>query len=206
MKINWSLVISGIMLLSSCAYGQKSKDIMTITEELPYAEIGDYPESISELSILTRLIDGLGYRYYWATDSLRQEDLDYKISEDSRPAGETLDHLYGLSDFILNFAMDRPNIRPREEVEMSWEEKRKATLENFKKSSELIGAMTKEDFAALEIHFQRGENTSSMSMWHIINGPISDALYHVGQIVTYRRASGNPLNPRVNVFMGKNRS
>ena len=30
-----------------------------------------------------------------------------------------------------------------------------------------------------------------------------DALYHVGQVVSYRRAAGNPIDPQVNVFLGK---
>jgi len=37
----------------------------------------------------------------------------------------------------------------------------------------------------------------------MMNGPLADAIYHVGQIVVFRRANGNPQNPRVNVFMGK---
>jgi len=38
--------------------------------------------------------------------------------------------------------------------------------------------------------------------WHIINGPISDALTHVGQINSFRRLSGNCV-PKANVFTGK---
>jgi hypothetical protein len=37
--------------------------------------------------------------------------------------------------------------------------------------------------------------------WHIINGPISDALSHVGQINSFRRLAGNP-TPKANVFTG----
>jgi hypothetical protein len=39
--------------------------------------------------------------------------------------------------------------------------------------------------------------------WNQINGPISDALWHCGQVVMNRRASGNPLQLGVNVFVGK---
>ena len=39
--------------------------------------------------------------------------------------------------------------------------------------------------------------------WNMINGPISDAIWHSGQVVANRRASGNPINPKVNVFIGK---
>jgi hypothetical protein len=37
--------------------------------------------------------------------------------------------------------------------------------------------------------------------WHIVNGPISDALTHVGQINSFRRLAGNP-TPKANVFTG----
>jgi hypothetical protein len=42
-------------------------------------------------------------------------------------------------------------------------------------------------------------------MWNVINGPVSDAIYHVGQIVAFRRAAGNPMHPGVSVFSGRNR-
>jgi hypothetical protein len=37
----------------------------------------------------------------------------------------------------------------------------------------------------------------------MINGPIADALWHAGQVVTLRRVSGNPINPKVSVFNGR---
>jgi hypothetical protein len=43
----------------------------------------------------------------------------------------------------------------------------------------------------------------SFPFWNQINGPISDALWHCGQVVMNRRASGNPLQKGVNVFIGK---
>jgi hypothetical protein len=38
--------------------------------------------------------------------------------------------------------------------------------------------------------------------WNMINGPLADALTHVGQINTYRRMNGNP-TPRADVFRGR---
>ena len=37
--------------------------------------------------------------------------------------------------------------------------------------------------------------------WHMVNGPLADALTHVGQINTFRRLAGNPC-PEANVFKG----
>ena len=40
-------------------------------------------------------------------------------------------------------------------------------------------------------------------MWNQINGPIADALWHCGQVVSFRRASGNPYNSKASLFTGK---
>ena len=175
------------------------------TSNLPYASIGEYPSSHSAGNIIKRMIDGLGYRYYWVTDSLTVEDLNFKPGETNRTSLETLDHLLGLSRFILKTAQGLSNVRGVEQPEYEWEEKRKMTLENFKEASSIFSEMTEDDLSKCEIKFKRGDNESSVPFWHIINGPISDAIYHVGQIVSNRRASGNPLDPRVSVFNGKNR-
>jgi len=39
--------------------------------------------------------------------------------------------------------------------------------------------------------------------WNLINGPFSDIIYHTGQVVAFRRITGNPINPGVNVFVGQ---
>ena len=47
-------------------------------DKLPYDKIPDAPESYTAGSVVSRMIDGLGFRYYWATDGLRTEDLQYR--------------------------------------------------------------------------------------------------------------------------------
>ncbi|MEM1319615.1 MAG: hypothetical protein AAGG75_05125 [Bacteroidota bacterium] len=170
---------------------------------LPYHEIPEAPEAYTGGAVAARMIDGLGYRYYWGTEGLRPEDLAYKPSDDSRTSGETLEHLFNLSRTILNAAQKAPNIRPVEKEELSFAEQRKRTLENLYAASQLLRASQPEEVKDFEIIFQRGERRSSFPFWNVLNGPITDAIYHVGQIVSYRRASGNPLNPMVNVFIGK---
>ena len=183
----------------------KLSDTIIDTVPLPYHTILDYPTSFESGAIISRTIDGLGYRYYWATKDLRPEDLDYTISSDSRPAKETLDHLYGLTMLIKNASTNSPNIRPQPENEMTWDEQRSATLMAIKSASDAFRKMDKNQVSEMNIIFQRGENKSEYPIWNLLNGPLADAIYHVGQIVSYRRASGNPLDPRVNVFMGRNR-
>ena len=55
----------------------------------------------------------------------------------------------------------------------------------------------------LKIVFKKGSKKQAFPFWNAINGPISDALWHIGQVVTFRRSSGNPFSSKVDVFMGK---
>lgn len=175
------------------------------TMEVPYHTIPDYPIDFNSGHMIGRVIDGLGYRYYWATKDLRPEDLAYKISEDSRSSSETLDHLYGLASMINNTARNAPNVRPIEEVDMTWEEKRTATLMKLKEASDVFKSKDQSAVSEAKIIFERNGERSEVAFWHLLNGPLADALTHVGQILAFRRASGNPQDPTVNVFMGKNR-
>lgn len=173
--------------------------------DLPYHQIPDYPETFTTGNVIGRMIDGLGYRYYWATEGLRKEDLSFKPSEDARSMGETLDHLYGLSITIVNAPGKQANIRSADWSGLTYEQKRRKTLENFQKTSDLVKGSQESDFEEYNVVFIRGENTTEFPFWNMLNGPIADAIYHVGQIVSFRRSSGNPMHPRVNVFIGKTR-
>jgi hypothetical protein len=51
--------------------------------------------------------------------------------------------------------------------------------------------------------FSYGGNYAEYPLWNMLNGPLADAIYHTGQIVTFRRTTGNPSNKRVNVFRGR---
>ncbi len=171
--------------------------------ELPYYQIPEPPEDYSPGNIMARMLDGLGYRYYWATFELTNDDLNYRPSVDSRTVQQTTEHIYGLSITILNTVNGKPNVRPPQSSEMKdFATLRKSTLDNIYRASQIVKGKGSSDLEGLDIIFQRGERTSSFPFWNLINGPIADALYHTGQVVAFRRASGNPLHPGVNVFTG----
>ena len=177
------------MITHSNAQDQKS--------DLPYYQIPDYPEEYNANNVAARMLDGLGYRYYWATEGLREEDLAYRPSEDSRTTGETLQHIYGLSRTIMTAPQSKVNTYPREDL--TFEETRKRTLENIQLASRLLKEGKEGDMDNYKMIFQRGDNTTEYPFWNMINGPIADAIYHTGQVVAYRRASGNPIPPGVRV-------
>ncbi|WP_412984202.1 hypothetical protein [Pontimicrobium sp. IMCC45349] len=175
-------------------------NLLAQDKTLPFYEIPEAPSVYNECTVVARMIEGLGFRYYWATEGLRAEDLAYKASESGRTSDETIDHIYGLSKVIVNSALKVPNERGEEET-LSFEEKRKKTLENFKTAADIFRvSKSLEEFT---IVFKRGGNTSEFPFWNQINGPIEDAVWHCGQVVMLRRASGNPFSSNVSVFSGK---
>jgi uncharacterized damage-inducible protein DinB len=173
---------------------------------LPFSEIPEYAANYESGNIVKRFIDGLGYRYYWASEGLTAKDLAYRPSADSRDMHSTLVHIYGLSEMIKNAALDLPNLRPSDYTHFSYEELRSGTLKNLEKASNQLENMSSDEVSKLKITVKNGDKERTSEYWHMLNGPISDAIYHVGQVVVFRRTSGNPINPKVNVFEGKNRS
>ena len=188
----------------NCLYSQTPDSSQTIPDTLPYYQIPDYPESYTAENVAARMIDGLGFRYYWATDGLRPEDLAYKPSAEARSSEETIDHILGLSEVVVNAARRQPNKRGSEPSgdPATFAEKRKKTLENLKEASDLLksGKVKLEDCTLV---FENGDRSSEYPFWNNINGPIADALWHTGQVVSFRRASGNPFNSKASVFIGK---
>ncbi len=171
--------------------------------KLPYHQIPDAPETFTAAGVTARMIDGLGYRYYWATEGLRSEDLAYNPGNDGKTCSEVLEHIAGLSNFILTAIHKEVNGTRKVPENMSWSEQRAFTLNNLKEISDILRETG--DVSECKIIFKRDEETSEFPFWNLINGPIEDAIYHTGQIVSYRRSSGNPSDPNVNVFRGKNR-
>lgn len=171
--------------------------------KLPYYEIPEYPEEFNECTVVARMIDGLGFRYYWATEGLRDVDLVFKPNKEARSTKETMLHVYDLTTVILNSANKVPNTGQKP-GEMTYEELRSETLNMLKTAADIF--RSSKDLSQFTIVFQRGENSTEYPFWNQINGPIADALWHCGQIVSHRRSSGNPFTSNVSVFTGKVRN
>jgi len=171
-------------------------------QELPYYQIPEAPETYNEGTVISRMIDGLGFRYYWGTDGLTEKELNYKPGNDARTINETMEHLLGLSRVIVNSAKKLDNDRTKpQKLDLSYEEKRSETLRNFKEASDIFRQVT--DLSEHTIVFKSDKGSREFPFWNNINGPIEDAIWHAGQIVSLRRIAGNPINPKVNVFLGK---
>jgi len=173
---------------------------MNSQENLPFYEISNYPESYSQAEIVGRMIDGLGFRYYWATEGLTEKDLNFRLPNDSRSSIETVVHIYDLSNMILNTALNLP-IDMKSTEGMEFKEIREKTLFNLKEASDIF-KRTK-NFNDHTIVFLRNSEKVEYPFWNQLNGPIEDAVWHCGQIVAFRRASGNPISNKISVFTGK---
>lgn len=171
-------------------------------ENLPYYEIPNYPEAYTAGTVAARVVDGLGFRYYWATEGLRTEDLSYKPNCDARSTEETLFHIYDLSLILANTTQNVPT-ETGGKTQFSFDELRKKTLENIKIASDRLKTMKDDELEKSKMIFKGANGTTEFPFWNVLNGPIDDALWHVGQVVSFRRSSGNPFNDKVSVLRGK---
>lgn len=171
-------------------------------DELPYYEVSEYTDvEYTAGTVAARMIDGLGFRYRWSTEDLREVDLNYQITDSSRTTIQTIDHLLGLSRVIVNATLKVPTDFTKQQPELTFEEKRKETLENFKTASAIL--MTADNLEDFKIQFVFSGGESEYPFWNNINGPIADALWHCGQVTMLRRASGNPISKKVQFLQGK---
>ncbi|WP_299128995.1 hypothetical protein [uncultured Winogradskyella sp.] len=182
-------LISAICLFS-LSFGQE-----TSNTELPYYEVPNYPKEFTAGTMAARMVDALGFRFYWASDGLTEKDLAYKANEGGRSTEATIKHIYDLSKIIANSTLKKTNSRT--EDELSYSEMRIKTLNNLKTAADILRAS--DDISQFKIIFGEQE----IPFWNQVNGPIADAIWHCGQLVIYRRSTGNPINPKVNHFTGK---
>jgi hypothetical protein len=174
-----------------------------LSQELPYREIPDYPATFTAGTVAARVVDGLGFRYYWATEGLRPEDLAFQPNKDGRTTLETIQHIYELTLSIANSTKNAVNDATIPKPKLTFEELRRATLENIREASERLKKASDADVAAMKVIFKNAQGTREFPFWNELNGPIADALWHTGQVVSHRRGSGNPYNDKASVFTGK---
>ncbi|WGK64358.1 hypothetical protein [Croceiramulus getboli] len=193
----------GLVFILISIFGARAQQ-RTEQAELPFKEIPAYPENYESGNVMARFIDGLGYRYFWATEGLTTSDLAYRPSPDSRSILETMQHIDDLIQLTLNAVEGKSNIRGEKRwKDWSFTTTRNATLTSLNSIRMGVANQSGDTLAAMEIRFNNNGQESSVAAWHLMNGPIADALYHVGQLVNMRRANGNPMNPKVDVFRGK---
>lgn len=167
-------------------------------QELPFRSISETENTFSAGNIAARMVEGLGFRYYWASEGLRAEDLEYSPTENGRSSKETINHVFGLSTFFLS-ALEKEVFEDKSTDGLTIDQVRAATLRNLEKAVSILKNSKDSDFKDYNIRYANG---GQIPFWNAINGPIADAIYHTGQIVLMRRMSGNPINPNISVLTG----
>lgn len=176
------------------------QEASTVTT-LPYAEIPAPPESYSATNVLSRIVDGLGFRYHWATEGLTDELLDYRPGPSGRSVRETLAHIHNIVHMVEHsltgdtYEIPEPDLPSEVDVRL-------ATLGALERVSAMLRDADPARLNEWRARFRVGEKDLEFPFWNTINGTMSDAIYHVGQIVSHRRAAGLPIDPHVNVFLG----
>ena len=167
-------------------------------EQNYFYQIKEFEENYSQNAILSRFLHSVGFRYFWATEGLNDSDLKYRPSDSGINTRETLEHIYELSIIINNGLTNKSIVRSKSYPDLSFENLRENTLKNLKNSIEIVENFSKSDFEKNKIIF----GDLKFDLFNLFHGPISDSLYHIGQVVAFRRASGNPIPRGVNHFMG----
>ncbi len=153
-----------------------------------YYQLKEYPSPVSANTVFVRLLDGLGFRFRWATHELTEENYTFRPSPDCMSIEELVGHVWGLVNWVSIEAWGEKNTRPE-----GPEEIRKAALDIIWDLRTKVDSLGEGELEKLTIR--------DLPFWHIINGPVSDALTHTGQINSFRRLAGNP-TPGANVFTG----
>jgi len=159
-------------------------------------EIESPPDELDGTAVFARLVDGLAFRYYWATEGLRPQDFAFRPGPDSMSTQELLKHILYLAFMIQQTVFDadaREKFRSEDATVL-----REKTLETLRIVRKHLTEITDE---ALAGHGVLKRDGSKFPVWNIMNGPLSDALTHVGQINAWRRLNGNATKP-ANVFTG----
>ena len=133
-----------------------------------FHQIPQYPDNVSGTTILTRLLDGLGFRFRWSTEGLGEDDYSFRPAPDCRSIEELVRHIWGLLNWVCQ-SMLTERFRKQDDISLV----RRSILEMTHALREALTSMSDEDL--------RGVTIEERPFWHIINGPIADALTHVGR-------------------------
>jgi len=162
-----------------------------------FLSIPDPPVSMGAGTILGRLADGIGFRYRWATEGMTAADLAFRPAEGCMSLRELLSHVLELLSWVAENLGMQPKDQPLESADP--EVLRGGTLELAAALSARFKAMSDSDLGAVAIRSSRGD---TLPVWNIVNGPLSDSLTHIGQILSWRRLAGSPPAP-ADVFRGR---
>lgn len=155
------------------------------------------PKNISASTVLERMVDAIAIRFDLATRGLQDAQLDFRPVDSSMSIGEVIAHIHSLVDWTIKcFDKNAKRQKPYPTV-VSYRIAIKEVCEELKSN---LRKLEDKDLAEISVYLKRTD--THYPFWNLINGPIADALTHVGQINSWRRIAGNPC-PKISPFTGE---
>ncbi len=166
--------------------------------EFDFRTLPPGPASVTGSAVLARMVEGIGFRFFWATEGLRDADLSFRPTPETMSISELVRHVHGLATWVAVSAGALPEGSQAPGPATPFPEVRHGVLEVLSRLRTCLAAMRDDEISALRI----GLRQEAFPWPHLVNGPLADALTHIGQINVLRRSSGNP-TPKANVFRGQ---
>jgi hypothetical protein len=144
-----------------------------------FKNIEEYPPGISATAIMSRMVDGVGFRFFWATFNQKVETYNYAPGEGRWNIFDTVSHIWDLARFLLMSLNFNENVKKPEEPD----ELRESVLYLLFSLRLLFSEMDDSELTKITI--------KNKPFWHFINGPLEDMVSHVGAIDNLRRTAGD---------------
>ena len=155
-----------------------------------FRSLAKYPSREDANGVMMRMVDGLGHRFHWATQGLSAEDHAFTPGAGCKTIGQLIEHVWGLVNWVHKVmgAAGAPETKPEGADAL-----REGALSMLLSLRARLEEMTQFELFTVKIR--------DVPVWHVINGPLADALTYTGQISSFRRLAGNT-TPQHNVLMG----
>ena len=133
------------------------------------------PSANDKRELLRHTVATLAYRGGKAISNPSPDFKDFRVADDSRTPGEILAHIGDLLDWALSIAVGKQTWH--NSTPLPWEEE------------------SARFFAALQAFdsYLASDEPLGAPVEKLFQGPIADALTHVGQIAMLRRIAGGPM-------------
>ena len=162
-----------------------------------YRFIPDPADNVTATNVIVRMVDALAFRYKWSLEGLSDEHLLYRASSDSMSLKELLEHIYYLTTLLYKCFVKQKDFSESAESIDYIKEKTLVLLKDIRDTLATI-----DDKKLSECNFKPRKTGDEIPFWYFLNGPLADALTHVGQINFLRRLAANPAL-KVDLFRGK---
>jgi len=145
-------------------------------------------EQVNGSAILARFVDSIKVRYQIATEGLTDSNKSFRVTPESMSMMELQKHILLLLLWLTKSVGVPMEIK---EKAQSFEDFRTDIIAACDTLRDHLNTMDDDSLSKVTIYLKREDK--HYPIWFLINGPLSDAIHHIGQIVTWRRQDGNPI-------------